>query len=627
MLRSALLVSLSFAAALSAQSNPFRAAAIFGDHMVLPAETSAPIHGFGAPGAEVVASPSWGASVRAKVSADGRWQLRLATPARGDAGRLQLVSGAETQVIEDVLFGDVWLASGQSNMEWKLRQCTGAEEHAAQADLPNLRVFTVTRATGDLPVDDVAGEWVVCTPERAPAFTAVGFYFVNELLAKGRGPIGLVDSTWGGTVCQAWTRAEGLRDFPEFADQLARQAQGATAGEVEARRAQFFDALDAIPRRPQLEPVTLPERWSQNGLGDFDGAVDYVRTLALPDEFAGQELVLELGAIDDMDTVYWNGVRVAGSERDGVWSTPRRYVIPAARNTRASVELRICVVDTGGEGGFTGSAEQLRLRCSAGGAAPISLAGSWMRGKRAALSNLPPWPRSAGGPNRPAVLWNAMIHPLLPFEFTGAVWYQGESNRNNPDQYAKLFPAMIVDWRRAMGLELPFYFVQIAPFAYRGDGDNLAARLRYAQAAALSLPRTGMAVTLDVGDAKDIHPRNKKPVGERLARHALAQHYGVTVDRDGPIAREARRAGDALRVRFEEEGALVLKNGSAGFFVAGADDVFHPAVATVDGKVVVLRSDVVRAPIRVRYAWSAVPEWTLCDDEGLPAPPFALRAQ
>ena len=625
-MRTSLFVIFSLCAALSAQAPSFRAAGVFGDHMVMPAGTVAPMHGFGPSGAEVVAKPSWGAPVKARVDDRGRWSLQLPTPARGERGAVELVCGDASQQLRDVLFGDVWLASGQSNMEWRLSQCDGAAEAAAGADLPELRVFTTQNATADVPAEDVEGQWVVCTPETAPSFTAVGFYFARELLAEGKGPIGIVDSTWGGTVCQAWTSAAGLADFPEFADQLEKQRRGVSADELASRRAAFFEALRALDAPREMTKANLPERWSQVGLGSFDGAIDYVRTLELPAEFVGRDLDLCLGAIDDMDTVFWNGRRVAGSEREGVWNQPRRYRIPAAANNVAKVELRLCVVDTGGEGGFAGGPDGMRLEL-VGADRSYPLAGAWMRGKRAAMSDLPAWPRSNGGPNRPAVLWNAMVEPLLPFGFAGAIWYQGESNRGAPDQYARLFPAMIRDWRRAMQSELPFYFVQIAPYGYGGDGDNLTARLRDAQAAALQLPRTGMAVTLDCGDPRDIHPRNKVPVGERLARHALSQCYGEVLDCDGPVAREARRLGDSLRVTFEEQGRLELRGGGDGFWIAGEDGAFHAASAAVDGRTVVLRSDEVPAPVQVRYAWSAAPKCSLFDEHGLPAPPFSMRAR
>ncbi|MFN3240565.1 MAG: sialate O-acetylesterase [Planctomycetota bacterium] len=613
--------------ALAAQQAPFAAAAIFGDHMVLPAAQAVPVHGFGTPGREVVVEPSWGDAVRTRVARSGRWSLELRTPARGESGWLTLTSGDERQQIDDVLFGDVWLASGQSNMEWKLESCDGAEQDAAAAKLPELRVFTVERATGDTPAKDVRGEWVVCTPATAPKFTAVGFYFARELLRRGKGPIGIVDSSWGGTVCQAWTSAPGLARFPEFADQLIAQSKGTAKKLVAARRELFFEQLEEAFQPLHTTEVTLPERWSQAGLDGFDGAVDYLRELQLPDDLVGVELVLELGAIDDMDVVFWNGKAVAGSRRDGVWNVPRRYVVPAEANTTGAVSLRVCVIDTGGEGGFTGRPEQMKLSRKDAPERAVPLAGSWQRARRASLSSLPKWPRSNGGPNRPAVLWNGMVQPLLPFAFTGAIWYQGESNRSNPEQYSRLFPAMIRDWRRAIGASLPFYFVQIAPFEYGKDGGALTARLRAAQAAALQLPGTGMAVTLDCGDPRDIHPRNKAPVGERLARHALAQHYGEAVDAMGPVARSARRLDDTLRVTFDEQGELQLRHGGDGFWIAAQKGPWYRAEASVEGRTVVLRSADVPEPVRVRYAWSQAPKWTLADEHGLPAPPFSMQAR
>ena len=234
--------------ALPAQEAPFRAAAIFSSHMVLPAAQSVPVHGFGPRGAPVVLQPSWGDAVRGSVGADGRWRIDVVTPARGASGSVTLTCGALQQKIDDVLFGDVWLASGQSNMEWRLEQCDGADADAAAANLPELRVFTTSNAVSDRPAEDVNGEWVVCTPETAPRFTAVGFYFARELLRRGKGPIGIVDSTWGGTVCQAWTSERGLSGFPEFADALAAQQNGMSEARIRAQRELFFEALaEAAP--------------------------------------------------------------------------------------------------------------------------------------------------------------------------------------------------------------------------------------------------------------------------------------------------------------------------------------------------------------------------------------------
>ncbi|MCA8973572.1 MAG: 9-O-acetylesterase, partial [Planctomycetes bacterium] len=327
------------------------------------------------------------------------------------------------------------------------------------------------------------------------------------------------------------------------------------------------------------------------------------------------------GAIDDMDTVWCNGTRVGGMEGDGAWSTPRSYVVPAAVSAgREAMTLVVRVVDTGGEGGFVCEPEAMRL--SAGGEV-VPLSGGWERQRSVAMAKLPAWPRDASGsPNRPAVLWNGMIAPLVPFPFAGAIWYQGESNRGRAEQYSRLFPAMIEDWRAQFDRPLPFHFVQIAPYAYDGNDDATAA-LRLAQAAALALPRTGMAVTLDIGNAKDIHPRNKQEVGRRLALQARRVPYGEDVVADGPSPGAMVRDGAALRITFTAtDGGLLADAPVTGFQVAGADGRFVDATARIDGDDVILSADAVEEPVQVRYAWASVPAATLRNGAGLPAAPF-----
>lgn len=617
-----------------AQEPAFRPGALFTDHMVLPPSRRVPLHGHGSAGAAVEVRASWGATATAAVGADGRWRCELETPARGTAGEVVFASGGAELRARDVLVGDVWLASGQSNMEMPLGKrgpwlgVRDWQQEVAAAEWPELRVFTVARRASDEPVDDVEGAWQVCSPATAAGFSATAYFFAKELLQRGIAPLGLVVSSWGGTVAEAWTPDRGLAPFADLAGEVAARRAGSATDPDAAARAAFWRAVDAAAPAAGAASVAveLPERWSAGPLAAFDGVVDYRRSLALPAAFVGEDLWLELGAIDDMDTVYWNGERLAGSEQDGVWDQPRRYAVPAARVAKADVALHVRVVDTGGEGGMTGAPTALRLVLARDPAQSVPLAGRWQRTVRAALGDLPPWPRArGGGPNRPAVLWNGMIAPLLPFAWTGVIWYQGEANRRDPERYAALFPAMIAAWRSEFGAPVPFYFVQIAPYGYRPDDDDRTARTRMAQAAALALPATGMVVTLDCGDAKDIHPAAKQPVGQRLALQALAGHYGQDVVADGPRVRAASREGAAIRLRFAAgHGGLVLQNGGAGFEVAGADGRFVPAAARLDGDDVVLEAAAAGAPTRVRYAWQAVPAWSLCGGTGLPAAPFEL---
>lgn len=620
----------AFAAAALAQSPgaTFVPCRLFGDHMVLPAASKVPCWGRGVPGAAVEVTASWGETRQAVVDADGRWRCELPTVARGGPHTLTLRCGAVEHRCDDVLLGDVWLGSGQSNMEMPVAPSDDWggvrdwQQEVAAADLPQLRWFTVRRATAARALDDVEGEWVVCSPATAGAMSATAFFFGRELLRAGEGPLGVVVSCWGGTVAEAWTSPAGLAEFPEFEPALRALQQDAGSSARAERVAAFWRAVDAAAAAGPVV-ATVPERWSRGDLAGFDGVATYSRTVELPAAFVGQELELELGAIDDMDTVTWNGERIGGMQDDGAWSTPRRYRVPAAANTAAVARVVVRVVDTGGEGGFAAAPESMRVGLVAGAAPAVPLAGAWQRARGPAMHELPPWPRQGGEPNRPTVLFQAMIAPLLPFPFTGVIWYQGESNRERPQQYARLFPALVQDWRRGFGRALPFYGVQIAPFAYRGgDGDDTA-RLRLAQAAVLGLEHTGLAITLDVGDAEDIHPAQKQQVGERLARLALARHYGKKVACDGPLLGGISMRGAEVRLHFTmATGGLVLERDGAGFELAGKDGHFVAATARLDGDLVVVHADAVAAPVAVRYAWGSAPAWSLRNGAGLPAPPF-----
>lgn len=638
-----LLVVVAFAAVVAAQTPVaaaprLRPAALFGDHMVLPAATKAPLWGRAAPGAAVEVRGSWGQTAKATADAEGRFRVELATGGRGGPFEVTFAAGGEQLVLRDVLLGDVWLGSGQSNMEMPLGKSGWSpgvrdyQRELAGADLPQLRFFTVARATAAAPQDDVEGQWVVSTPQSAAACSAVGWLFAADLVRNGHGPIGLVVSSWGGTVAEAWTREAALAPFPEFAPAIAQLRGDGGAASRQARLQRFWRAVEAagasIDAAPAQE-VTLPERWSQTGLGDFDGVAEYRRTIEVPVSLRGKDCWLELGAIDDMDTVFCDGVRLGGAEVDGAWASPRRYAVPAASLQQERVELRVRVVDTGGEGGFTGDPAALRLVRRQGDGVDarnaMALAGSWQRRRGPALRELPAWPREDGGPNRPTVLWNAMLAPLVPFPFAGVIWYQGEANRHRHAQYARLLPAMITDWRAAFGRELPFYFVQLAPFGYgdeNSDGGLLTPLLREAQAAALALPHTGMVVTLDCGDAGDIHPIDKAPVGKRLAALARQHVYGEDVPCVGPTFASVRLDGASLRVSFTSATRGLVLRGSGGFELAGDDGRFVPATPVLAGDDVVLTAVGVDAPRHVRYAFAAVPEFSLWNGTELPAAPF-----
>ncbi|MCK6449174.1 MAG: sialate O-acetylesterase [Planctomycetes bacterium] len=633
-------------------------ARIFASHMVIQRDTELVVFGTAAPGEGVSVEGSWGVKAGpVAAGADGRFEVVLRTPAAGGPHQL-VVRGSNTVTLDDVWSGDVWLCSGQSNMEWLLDWVAAANnEHGdaaaelAGAALPGIRLFTVPNEIAYAPRRTVGGEWRVCSPETAKEFSAVGYYFGKRLHEALGVPIGLISSDWGGTVCEAWASAEALKAHGGFDEGLARIAElagapGATAGRYDAALAEWWQAVEAkepgsgelTRARERLNydawpKLAVPGEWSAV-LGDHDGVVWLRRMIVVPPKYSSGALRFRLGPIDDMDTFYFNGTRVDGGERPGLWSTPREYVVPAKLVRAGQNQIAIRVVDTGGYGGLTGKAEDIGFRSDDETAPKVQpLAGQWSYYKGAALSEFPPLPAPPdANPNQPSVLYNAMIAPLVPFALRGAIWYQGESNRGRALQYRTLFPAMIADWRaRFRRPELPFYFVQIAPFRY-GDAIGAAAEIRDAQRRALATPHTGMAVTMDIGDLADIHPKNKKEVGARLARWALSKTYGKRdVVASGPLARAMKVDGATVVVEFDYADGLTTRGASnsnagelSGFELAGADGQFFPAEAALAGATVHVRSSAVPAPVRVRFLHGDTAVATLFNAAGLPASPFEL---
>jgi sialate O-acetylesterase len=642
--------------------------ALIGDGMVLQRNTRASVWGWAAPREEVRVSCAWdprAPPVEVKGTADehGRWRVFLPTPDAGGPFTVTIAGRDSSRTLRDVMVGDVWICSGQSNMEWPLSAIgpgsdtiPSAEKEIAAANHPAIRLFTVPNTMSAHERIDVDGaRWRVCAPATAQGFSAVGYFFGRELNERLRVPIGLIDADWGGTVVQAWMSAESLKPFDEFAGDLEylatlRLDPAGREAKLKGQGGDWWSRLDAASRvdagwaAPDFDdsawPQTaVPATWTGD-LGIFDGVAYFRRVIDVPEQlpsWAAGECVLELGPIDDYDDTYINGVRVGFTHEDNQWSAPRRYVVPAGTLKRGLNVVAVRVLDTAGPGGINGSKDQLVLRAK-GSDDMVPLAGQWRYRIGAKVSALPPRGETTRvNPNTPTILFNGMIRPLTPCTIRGVIWYQGESNRYDPAQYARLFPAMIRDWRRTWAADgnaessgnadFPFYFVQIAPFRYAGDSGQTSL-LREAQASALALPNTGMAVTLDLGEATDIHPKNKLDVGRRLARQALAGTYHVSgVEATGPIYASMAVDGSRARITFAHvTGGLVGRKGSGkdldGFLIAGDDRQFHVAHAEIDGDLVVVTSPRVNAPTAVRYAWSQVPPASLFNAEGLPVPPF-----
>jgi sialate O-acetylesterase len=627
-----------------------RVPALVGSHMVLQSDAPARVWGWAAPGEAVHVAL---AEARAETVADedGRWAVELASQPAGGPHTLT-VNGDNTLTFDDVWLGEVWVASGQSNMEWILSRSEGGDA-AAAAGCDGLRLFTVTKATSLTPRDDVDGRWQRCSAASAPSFSAVAFHFGQELHRRLGVKVGLIHSSWGGTPAEAWTSREALEASPTlrplvagFDEALDEAAQARFAAQLRAWEDENYhrdtgnEGLGQGWAAPDFdasgwERMELPQEWEQAGLL-VDGALWFRRSVEIPAGWAGRDLTLSLGAIDDFDTTYFAGEEVGRTDREtrGYWAVPRRYAVPARLVKPGPTVIAVRAFDHYGNGGFAGAAAEMTLAPRDAAADALPLAGPWVyaieRGLEPARPDTATQPRflSPDNQNSPTVLYGAMIAPLTPYTIRGVVWYQGESNADAAWQYRTLFPAMIRDWRRAWGRgDFPFLFVQLANYMARQPQptESAWAELREAQLRTLDLPNTGMAVIIDIGEADSIHPRNKTDVGRRLARWALADTYGQDVVKSGPLYDSFAVEEGAVRVRFRHAaGGLSTSDGQPprGFAVAGADRVWHWADARIDGETVLVSSPDVPRPVAVRYAWADNPEATLTGRADLPASPF-----
>ena len=626
-------------AALTAARADVLPSRLFSDHAVLQQGRPIPVWGTAAEGERVTVAIA-GQSAAANA-AGGRWRVELAPLPAGGPYTMTIAGEHNRVVVSDILVGEVWVCSGQSNMERQLGPREGQkpivdwEPEVAAARYPEIRQFYVPQKTALQPAADTAGSWTVCSPETVANFTAVGYFFGRDLFQARHVPVGLIHSSWGGTPAEAWTSLDGLRSLPDFAAQAAeveRAADEIKTGTYDYSRklAAWFAATDigSQPQPPWSSPgcdtrgwasMNLPALWEKAGLPDFDGVVWFRKTVELAPAWVGGDLSLELGPIDDQDTTWFNGVQVG--ETNG-YKIPRAYRVPAALVRPGANVITVRVLDTGGGGGLWGEPGSLALKSlQPGGPAPIDLDGPWQWKVSVAFTSAVRSPLDVGSsPGVPGVLFNGMIAPLVPYPIRGVIWYQGEANVGRERQYRTLFPALIADWRRLWQEgDFPFLFVQIAPFREETP------EIREAQLLTWQRTRnTAMAVTIDCGDAEDIHPAHKQPVGARLALAARALAYGETIEYSGPVFATASFAGRRGVLRFSHlGGGLVAKGGAlTGFTIAGADKVFHPATAVIDGDTVVVSADAVRRPVAARYAWANVPAGNLFNAAGLPASPF-----
>ncbi len=620
----------------------------FTDHIVLQQGRKIPVWGTAAEGSRIVVELNGEKS--AATAKDGQWMVRLPSMKPGGPWDMTVRSADSVIVLRDVLLGEVWLASGQSNMEWTLVNAMHAESEIASANYPNIRFFTAEKAFSTVPLRSVKGSWEVCSPETAGRFSAVAYFFARKLHLDNGLNVGIIHTSWGGTPAEAWTDLRTLESEPELKPLAASfEAFRKDAGRSLADAAMKMDEWNAYWDERFTDDTAVKAGWAapeadlsdwtavevpESGsiLGNIDGTVWYRRDVEVPAERAGRDLTLKLGPVDDYDITYFNGVEIGRIAREtpNWYMVPRVYMVPGSLVKAGKNTIAVRVTDSWLGGGFGNDPGLLKLAFTDGDrTADLALAGIWMVRTEFRLNpeKGPVRPQAGGESQVSTLLYNAMIHPFVPYGLRGAIWYQGESNDTRYAEYRTLFPAMIRGWRRAWDQgDFPFYYVQLANYKQRLEtpAESDWAGLREAQTMTLNLKNTGMATAIDIGAASDIHPRNKQDVGKRLALWAEAKVYGKKAEFSGPMFKCARFSKGRAIIKFSHaEGGLEVRGDRAeGFAVAGPDGKFVWAEAVVDGNRVTVGSPSVPVIKAVRYGWADNPAVNLYNKAGLPAVPF-----
>jgi len=579
------------------------------------------------------------------VSSDGKglWSAEFKKHKAGGPFSLIVKSGNESRTVNDIVIGDVWVASGQSNMEFELYKADGADAEIASANNSQVREFKVPRSWAAVASDQLAGgEWHRAVAANVGNFSAVAYFFAKKLNAETHIPIGIIHSSWGGSNIESWMSPEALGKTAEetsaYVERLTAEGEAKTQAvknKLQRWPGSVIASIDAVNADADWSgadvdesdwlAIDAPSLWENQGLAGVDGVVWYRKTFQLTKAEAQHPIELGLARIDDEDITWVNGNKVGDTH---VYDAVRKYQVPVNVLHAGSNTIAVRVLDTGGGGGIYSDAALLYLQTQSG---RRSLAGQWkVKADKVSVSGLD------NINHVDTALYNKMMHPLFNFPVKGVIWYQGESNADNADQarhYRQQFPAMISDWRqRWQRPALPFYWVQLANFNSHNDTNEASpwAILRDAQSATLALPNTGEAIIIDVGNPNDIHPRDKSTVGDRLARIALNKTYGVhKVHYLGPIFTSATLADDDLVLTFGEARRLGTDDNSTevkGFEVAGRDGQYHSVKGEIKNNKVVLQLDGIDKPTALRYAWSDNPEEAnLTGDDALPAGPFMAK--
>lgn len=606
------------------------------DSMVVQQLSRLTLPGTAKPGAVVRVKASWN-NIWYRCTADksGKFKAIIPTPKAGGPYTIT-IKDESTRVLKDILVGEVWLCSGQSNMEMPVigwGKVLNYEQEKANAKYHNIRLLQVKKTIAYRPQDDVEvnmGGWRPCSPSTVENFSAVAYFYARELSKKLNVPIGVIDCDWGGTPAEAWTEIDSVAKvndgYKKIADyirscgfdkeKLLKDYSHILAGWEDEMNMKDI-GFDKSQIQGNWSQMSIPGSWENSGLPNFDGVVWMQYEMNVPDAAVGKELTLHLGAIDDDDATYFNGVKIGSTVG---YNVQRIYKVPAELVKKTCV-ITVRVSDYGGEGGLTGPSSEMYAQ-SENEKTPI--VGKWHYSIGSPLSSLPRRPMSPDSPCYPTVLYNGMENPLRVLPVKGVIWYQGENNVGRAEEYSRLFPTMIRNWRAQRNAEIPFYFVQLAAYLKPEtvQPQSQWALLREAQTDALRLNKTGMAVTIDVGDPANIHPKNKQEVGRRLALIALNHTYGQNVISEAPHLVNYKVEGTAIILNFSgkvttggnEPKGFIIKNQSGNFFEAKA--------SLVDDTTIKVVCDKVQKPAAVRYDWADCPDGNLRGTTALPVAPF-----
>jgi sialate O-acetylesterase len=621
-----------------------RLPSIFGDHMVLQQNAPVAIWGWANPNEKIMVEFA-GQQVFTKATSAGTWKVVL-DKKKGGPYTL-VVKGENTLEIQDVLMGEVWLCSGQSNMEWPLSQTENSSEEIASASFPEIRYFIVARNVQFKKSEDIlSGVWKKVSPQTVGEFSAVGYYFAKTIHQKYHFPVGMIGSYWGGTDIETWMSTTSLKGFSEYRnalDTLSNFDEKSYRIGLEAKRKNLLSYVQAKTDGLQEDralwadtawndaswnSMELPGLWETNLLPDVDGIVWFRKTIYLTAQQAKQSAVLHAGKIDDSDICWVNGIKVG--QTTSQYNALRKYKVEKGILKPGKNVITIRVEDTGGGGGVWGDPDCLKLSLEQ---EVLALSGDWKFQVSPLGFRVAP---SMFNPNQfPTLLYNGMIYPLLNLSLQGVLWYQGENNVSEAKRYGKLFPTMIQSWRNDFrDPDLEFLFVQLTSFMEmkKNPEESDWASLRHAQMEALKLTRTACAVTIDIGDAKDIHPKNKKDVGYRLALPAQKIAYKDTVEYSGPVLSNIKRMEGKMMLSFDHARSGLICTSRygyvQGFQVAGSDGIYQWAQAKIVGDRVEVSCGKVSLPHHVRYAWADnAGDANLYNGVGLPAVPFQAEVK